>query len=212
MKFIDLTGQRFGFLTVAKRAENDNQGKAIWECKCDCGNMHTVSRTDLKNSHVKSCGCYTKEFQKTSHIKHGLKYTRLYRTWNDMKDRCYNPKCHAYSNYGGRGISICEEWKNNVVNFYNWAMSNGYTDELSIDRINVNGNYEPSNCRWVTMKVQQNNKTTNRIIEFNGASHNLSEWAKIFKIPYMNMKSRIKDGWSIEKISNTPVKHYKGRN
>lgn len=210
-KINDLTGQRFGKLTVISRAENDKNGKARWNCRCDCGNFCIVSRSNLKSGNVKSCGCSTKEFQSNSHKTHGMRYTRLYKTWNNMKDRCNNPKCHAYANYGGRGIKVCKEWQENFMNFYDWAMQNGYSDSLTIDRINVNKGYCPENCQWANTRQQSNNRRNNHFIEYHGKVHTLKEWSEIFRIPYVDMKSRTKDGWPIEKILNTPVKHYRTR-
>lgn len=164
-KFIDLIGQRFGRLIVVSRAENDRQGQAQWNCVCDCGNFSIVRSRHLKYGRVKSCGCYHLERDSECHTKHSLSETRLYKIYLGMKQRCYNTKNHAYKHYGGRGITICAEWldkDNSFINFYNWAMSNGYRSDLSIDRIDVNGNYEPCNCRWATAKEQQNNRRNNR--------------------------------------------------
>lgn len=124
-----------------------------------------------------------------------------------MKDRCYNINSHAWENYVGRGIKICEEWKNNIISFYNWSMQNGYTDNLTIDRINVDGNYEPSNCRWVTMKIQANNRRYHKLITYNNETHNLTEWADILKINRKTLNKRLLIGWSIKKAFTTPVNY-----
>lgn len=126
----------------------------MWTCVCDCGKTVTVYATALRSGNTRSCGCLSNE-KKT---KHGGRYTRLYVIWEGMKNRCYVPSCTTYHNYGKRGITVCEEWRNSFRAFREWALSNGYRDDLSIDRINVNGNYEPSNCRWATTKEQANNK------------------------------------------------------
>lgn len=122
-----------------------------------------------------------------------------------MKDRCYNIKSHAYNCYGGRGIEICDEWKNNIVSFYNWAINNGYKDNLTIDRINVNGNYEPNNCRWVNSSIQANNRRYHKWITYNNETHNLTEWSKLLGINRQTLNKRLLIGWSIEKAFTTPV-------
>lgn len=156
---IDLTGQRFGRLKVLKESGRDGKGEILWHCQCDCGVETNVRGYSLRKNLTKSCGCFEKEARKEgNHTTHGLSKTRIFKIFHGMKKRCYNPECVAYSNYGGRGIKICDEWLNNYTSFHDWALSNGYADNLSIDRIDVNGNYEPSNCRWVDAKTQANNR------------------------------------------------------
>lgn len=150
--FIDLTGKRFGKLTVLHRGVNGK--KVQWVCKCDCGKVTTVQGINLTNGHTRSCGCLISE----SNTKHGQWNTRLYRIYHAMKQRCYNSNCAPFPHYGGRGITICPEWKNDFQAFHDWAMSHGYSDELTIDRIDVNGNYEPGNCRWTTKTWQSFNR------------------------------------------------------
>ena len=155
----DLTGKKYGMITVIRRSEKTGNGKkptVLWECVCDCGKEMLVSSSALLTGHTVSCGC--------KKIKHGFSHKeRLYNTWKCMRQRCNNPNNTSYEHYGGRGISICDEW-NDYVNFRNWAYANGYDDTLSIDRINNDGNYEPSNCRWVNNEIQTNNQSRNRII------------------------------------------------
>ena len=162
MKASDLTGKRFGRLIVIERAENyispQGQARKRWLCKCDCGNDVIVPASALINGESKSCGCLQKEIAKNTFTQHGKWGSRLHRIWASMKTRCYNRKSRSYKWYGGRGITICDEWMNSFQAFYDWAMANGYRDDLSIDRIDVNGNYEPSNCRWITIIEQQKNK------------------------------------------------------
>lgn len=201
-KLKDLTGQRFGRLTVIERVGTTKARNAIWLCKCDCGNETKVNGGNLTSNSIKSCGCLRQEQLKT----HGLSYSNLYPIWISMKDRCFNPNNKEYHCYGGRGISICDEWKNNFENFYTWAKDNGYDEnakygECTIDRIDVNGNYEPSNCRWITMKEQQRNRRDNHLLTYDSETRCVSEWAEILGVNYGTFKSRIKN-WTIEKAFN----------
>lgn len=153
-KLKDITGERFTRLTVIKLSHIKNR-KSYWLCECDCGNEHIVRSDSLKCGNVKSCGCLNMEAKS---IKHGEWGTKLYFVWAGMKQRCTNPKQKHYDRYGGRGISVCEEWQT-YEPFHKWAINAGYKEGLTIDRINNDGNYEPSNCRWVTIAEQQKNKT-----------------------------------------------------
>lgn len=151
-KLVDLTGKKFGRLTVIERSESK------WLCKCDCGNTKLVNGGHLVSGDTKSCGCLRNE----QRIKHGMRNTRLYSVWHGMKERCYNTKHKHFKDYGGRGITICDKWKNDFNAFAQWALSHGYADNLTIDRIDVNGNYEPSNCRFITNAEQQKNKRNSK--------------------------------------------------
>ena len=157
MKIIDITGNKYGKLTVIK-FDHSNDGNSYWLCKCECGKETVARGSHLKTGNTKSCGCLSN----TRNVKHNLTYTRLYKTWTNMKGRCYNKKDKNYKHYGGRGIKICDEWRNNFINFYNWSITHGYRDDLTIDRIDVNGNYEPENCRFITIKEQQSNKRNSK--------------------------------------------------
>lgn len=201
-KLIDLTGKKFGRLTVIERTEN--KGKStMWLCKCDCGNERIVSRNNLSTGHSMSCGCLKKETITKIKTTHGKRDTRLYHIWSSMKGRCITTSNHKYKNYGGRGITICEEWLNDFQAFYDWAMANGYSDDLSIDRIDVNGNYEPSNCRWTDAKTQMNNMTTNRLITYNGKTQTVSQWADETGINRGTLITRFNLGWEEERALTT---------
>ena len=170
-KMIDLTGERYGRLTVIERAQNTKSGRVAWLCKCDCGKITAASSNDLRRGKTISCGCLKKEKSAKHCIEdfktHGETNSRLFRVWANIKKRCNNPHYKGFKDYGGRGISICEEWNNDYCTFKEWAITNGYDEtaprgKCTIDRIDNNGNYEPNNCRWVDMKVQNRNKRARR--------------------------------------------------
>lgn len=187
----NLIGQKFNRLTVISRAENTKSGMTCWLCQCDCGKQKIVAGKHLKSGRIKSCGCYNHDSLVKRNTTHGLTNTRLFRIWGNMKDRCYNPNKSNYPYYGGRGIQICQEWLDNFENFYVWAINNGYQRNLSIDRINGNGNYEPSNCRWVTQKEQNNNRRDNKLITFKNETHTIPEWAEKLKINKHSLSTAI---------------------
>lgn len=158
-RIIDLSGRRFGRYTVLCRDTNPHPvTNAFWICKCDCGNIKSVNSNVLRKGESLSCGCYRTDYFRKKMTTHGDSATRLGRIWYNIKERCYNKKCLAYKYYGGRGITVCREWLNSYEAFREWALTHGYADNLSIDRINNDGNYEPSNCRWATAKQQANNR------------------------------------------------------
>lgn len=157
---IDLTGQQFGRLTVIHRSGKDNNGLVRWLCVCSCGVEKEVRGQDLRRGRQVSCGCWKDENTATRDYRHGQAGTRLHRIWKNMKSRCYNPRVQSFKDYGARGIEICPEWCNDFGTFSAWALSHGYEDHLTIDRIDVNGNYCPANCRWVTRSEQNRNKRT----------------------------------------------------
>ena len=156
-KFKDLTGQVFGRLKVLGISHRTEYKKIMWFCECACGNSKIVQGNHLVNGAIQSCGCLLIETTRKKNLSHGESETKLYRRWKGMRERCYYTKHKSYEYYGGRGIEVCDEWKDSFVNFKEWAMRNGFKEELSIDRIDNDGNYEPSNCRWVTHKEQMNN-------------------------------------------------------
>lgn len=158
--FKDLTGMKFNRLTVIEQAGRDKYGKILWSCICDCGNETITHGRDLINGHCKSCGCILSANRKEDGRFKGLSNTRIFRIWKGMIGRCMNPNNDSYSDYGGRGISVCQGWQGTqgFFNFLSWALNNGYADSLSIDRINNDGDYCPENCRWATWVQQANNK------------------------------------------------------
>jgi len=195
-KLVDLTDQKFGILTVSNRVKNRN-GDTYWDCICECGNTITVRSDHLRRNKIRSCGCKKGRMIAEKKIKHGMRKTRLYYIWNAMIQRCENPKSHEAYLYSERGITVCPEW-HTFENFMNWALQNGFKDNLTIDRIDNNGNYEPSNCRWADLITQANNKRTNRRIEYNGETKTLAQWARHFMVDYRSLWQRLKRGWDFE--------------
>lgn len=199
----DLIGKKFGKLTVIKRVENDKGRNAQWLCKCECGNETLVRTERLKSGNTKSCGCLRGNINSSGR---GWRRTRLYKILMAMKARCYNKNHKSFKDYGGRGIKICDEWLNDYVSFFNWSIENGYNDTLTIDRINNDSNYEPENCRWVPMKVQNRNKSNCHFITYENETHCLTEWSEILGIPIHKITYRLKRGISISKKFNNALK------
>lgn len=201
--FIDLKGQKFGKLTVLERVII--KGKPTrWLCQCDCGNGIVATSGNLRNGHTQSCGC----LRVIKNSKHGYYKTKLFQVWQSMLQRCFNPKDKGYKNYGNRGITVCDEWRNSFQSFHDWAYKNGYKEEilpnginkLTIDRIDCNGNYEPSNCRWITNKEQMNNIRLNRFITINDVSKTISQWADYMGVKRYIIASRLQKGWKPEEL------------
>lgn len=198
----EVLGKRFGRLVAIREKGRDSRGAIIWECKCDCGNITQVTTYRLTKGIIKSCGCYQRDITKELFTSHNMSRTRLYKIWQDMKARCNNSNTPYYHKYGGRGISVCAEW-NTFEPFRDWALANGYQENLTIDRIDVNGNYEPNNCRWITNQEQQNNKRTSHFLTYNGKTQTITEWGKELGIKPKTLQSRIMDyHWSVEKSIN----------
>lgn len=193
----NMKGKKYGKLTVVGPEEverRESTGKLIryvW-CKCDCGNMYRAIISALPNGRASSCGCEMEkarhsigqrrqrgEFTSSGNTKHGLSHTRLHRIWSNMKTRCYNRKSDNYRWYGAKNIEVCDEWLNSFEAFYNWAMANGYRDDLEIDRIDNTKDYKPSNCKWVTRIEQNNNTSQNRYLIHNGERYSITQFANM---------------------------------
>ena len=204
---IDLTGKRFGRLVVI-RQDGYRGGKIAWLCKCDCGNEKTISSGSLTNGYSTSCGCFRKEYMKQKATKHLMTGSPLYYTYNNMKRRCYDERNDHYKWYGAENKTICDEWlgKKGFAAFAEWAMNNGYSDGLQIDRIDNSKGYSPDNCHFVTPKQNCRNKRDNHYITIDGETKTIVEWAEIKGIPQTTIAARInKLGWSEEKAVLTPL-------
>lgn len=187
---INMIGRKFGKLTVIEECkERDKYNKIKYKCKCDCDNITIVLGSNLRRGNTTSCGCLS------GGVTHGKRYTRLYNTYKLMKDRCYNKNNQAYKYYGKRGIKVCNEWLNDFMIFYDWAMSHGYNDNLTIDRINVDGDYEPDNCRWITQHNQCYNRRSNVYLTYNGKTQTMKEWAEELNVPYQTIRYRHTKGY-----------------
>ena len=191
--------EKYGKLTILRVVKKDNKHKFV-ECLCDCGNKKIINYSNIKRGLVKSCGCMVK-------TKQGLSNTRIGKCYHGIEQRCYNPKDMNYKNYGGRGIKMCDEWKTNFMSFYNWAIKNGYKDNLTIDRIDNDKGYCPENCRWVDMQTQQNHRRNNRNLTFNGKTLTITQWAKKYNMSYRNLFYRLKNGYSLEKALTKPLRN-----
>lgn len=198
-------------MTVISRADDviraDGHKATQYNCLCDCGNYLVVRAVNLKNGNTKSCGCLNRDFVSSLNKKHGdANKTRLYRIWLRMKQRCSNSNVKEFHYYGGRGITVCEEWMNDFKTFREWAEKSGYNDELTLDRIDVNRGYEPSNCRWATKEQQANNMRTSRLITYDGKTDTISNWSKEVGISSSAIRRRLQLGWSIEEALTKPIK------
>lgn len=197
-KSIDITGKKFGHLTAIRFDHNHLQPSgrktAYWLFRCDCGREKIMNRRNIVRGRIKTCGCQQNK------IKHGMAYTRIHKIWHGIKQRCLNKNNGRYYRYGARGIKICDEWRDDFVNFYKWAMEAGYTDELSIDRIDNDGNYCPENCRWITQKEQTRNCSKNRMITYNGETLCFSAMAEKYGVNMFTAHKRFMKGWPLDRV------------
>lgn len=196
----DITDKRFGKLIAIRRTGTTPYGKAIWLCKCDCGNYKEIDGSSLRRGNTKSCGCLVIENHPRKYFKEIPHKKKLYKIYNGIKQRCYNKNCPNYKNYGARGIKMCDEWLNDFKKFYNWAIENNFEENLTIDRINVNGNYKPSNCRWLTIEEQQQNRTNTVYVIINNKKQSLNKLCKENGVSYNLAYQRLRKGKSIENL------------
>lgn len=211
----NIIGKKFGRLIVVgegtRRRKPCGSSVKMWLCKCDCGQFIEVSTSDLNNEHTKSCGCLKNEISIGDETrKHGMTGTRIYRIYRGMIERCYNKNSVSYKDWGGRGIAVCAEWlgEKGFENFYKWSMENGYKDNLSIDRKNNDGNYEPSNCRWATRLIQTNNTRKNVYITYKGKTQSLADWCRELELEYDMIYLRYRRGWDTEKMFTQPKREW----
>ena len=189
----DLTGKRFGRLSVVRFANRDSGGRSLWLCVCDCGSETVVEGYNLKSGQVQSCGCLHRETVSEQFTRHGMSTSRIYRTWSNMHQRCENENIQNYNNYGGRGISVCDEW-GDFENFKDWSLEHGYAEELSIDRINNNLGYFPENCRWTDGITQRNNTRRSHRFSYEGENKTIAEWSRCLNVVYTTLLNRINRG------------------
>lgn len=191
-KFIDLTGKKFGRLTVLERLPNETNN-AKWRCKCECGNFVEVLALNIRSGNTKSCGCLS--------ATHRMTHTSTYKEWENMKSRCYIKSSSRYERYGARGITVCDRWRDSFEAFYEDVSMLPHFGEkgYSLDRINTNGNYEPSNVRWADRITQANNTSTNHFETYNGKTQTIAQWAREYNINSTTLRCRLKAGWSMEK-------------
>ena len=201
----NLIGHRFGQLVVVKELPANKHGEVVWLCNCDCGNTHIATSYNLLRGRTTKCKkCMFVQIAKAN-TTHGGKPKRLHEIYTNMKTRCHNPNYELWNRYGGRGISICREWEESFVAFRDWALNNGYSDDLQLDRIDNDGDYCPENCKWSDRVEQANNRRTNRILVLHGQKDTMANWARRTGLPYWLIQNRLdKHGWSEERTLTTP--------
>lgn len=195
--FEDLTNRKFGRLTVVSFSHEGNRRRKYWNCVCDCGNTRAVESSHLRSGHTSSCGCVNKNRFAELNKKTGLSNTKLYFTYRNMCNRCNRKTNNMYYIYGGRGISVCNEWsdkEHGFENFSEWALKNGYSENLSIDRIDNDKGYSPDNCRWVDVLTQANNRRNNHYIKINGEIDTVGNMARKYGVSYWNLLNYSKGG------------------
>lgn len=200
-----MIGEKFGRWTIISESLKKLRGNKYWVCECDCGVVREVIQPSLKSGRSKSCGCLQREKAKAQFTKHNLYNHRIYNIWRAMNNRCNNEKHDNFHNYGDRGIRVCDEWKDVQV-FYNWALNNGYENDLTIERINNDGNYEPDNCTWATMKQQQNHRRNTVLVEFNGEIKPFTLLCDEHNIKTQVVRARLRSGWKFEDALTREVK------
>ena len=189
--FKDLTNQKFGYLTAISIDSSKKSGhNTYWLCRCDCGNTRSLQTHQLTAGNVTSCGCMNTKKRKSEYL---LDKKRIFNIYNGMRTRCCNSKSPSFKYYGGKGITICDEWLNDFKSFVNWAYANGYSNSLSIDRIDNSKGYYPDNCRWIALNDQFHNKTNNVWLSHNGETHTMADWCKLLNFSYTLAKSRKKE-------------------
>jgi tRNA-binding EMAP/Myf-like protein len=210
MTKIDMVGKKYNFLTVIEdlppRISKGGFSTRMVLCECECGKRVKVQAQHLRTGNTLSCGCKARDFTILYKTTHGLSKTRIFKIWQGMKRRCSKNAGEVGKYYYDKGIRVCKEWSEDFMNFYNWAMEHGYSEELTIDRIDYNGDYEPKNCRWVDYKTQNNNKSNNIIVSYKGETMSLTQWAERYGVPSRVFHSRKRKGWDTETIFNTPYK------
>lgn len=197
-------GRKINMITINNLSGKDRHGNQMFDCTCDCGKHFIAIATAVNKERVRSCGCLQRNTASKMATTHGQSKTRLYSIWNAMRTRCRNANTNRSTCYKRKGVKVCDEW-DNFSNFYEWSIRNGYNDKLSIDRIDNNGNYSPENCRWTTNKIQMNNTSRNRFIEYHGKRKTVSEWADFLGVNYKYFHQKLKENdWDISKVMQLP--------
>lgn len=203
-------GKKYNRLTVISigepRKRCDGRNHNTVNCICECGKEGNYKLTEVVSGHSGSCGCLRRDNTKKAKTTHGQTDTPLYYVYNGMKARCYDDKKAQYKDYGGRGIKVCDEWLENPSSFFEWALNNGYKRGLHIDRENNNGNYDPSNCRWVTRKVNNRNTRRSKYVTYKGETKVLADWCDELGLEYLKINHRLWRGWNVERAFETPLR------